>query len=64
MPTDYDHGESLDCPACGTGYVADAERPHVVTQDDARCRVCSHVMTHWPQGVGFEMIETAEEAGG
>ena len=62
MPSDYDHGETLECRACGAVYAATAEKAHVLTKDDARCASCANVMTHWPQKVGFEMTETASEA--
>ncbi len=62
MPNSYDQGETLVCGACGAVYVAMAEKAHVLTEDDARCASCANVMTHWPQKVGFEMIETASEA--
>lgn len=62
MQSDYDHGESLECLACGAVYAATAEKHYVLTEDDARCTSCTSVMTHWPQKVGFEMIETASEA--
>jgi hypothetical protein len=64
MQSDYDHGESLECLACGAVYAASAERSFVLTEDDARCTSCTNVMTHWPQKVGFEMTETAFEARG
>lgn len=64
MQSDYDYGESLECRACGAVYVASAEMGFVLTEDDARCTSCTSIMTHWPQKVGFEMIETAAEARG
>lgn len=64
MQSDYDYGESLECLACGAVYAASAVRGYVLTEDDARCTSCTNVMTHWPQKVGFEMIETASEARG
>jgi NAD-dependent SIR2 family protein deacetylase len=64
MQSDYDHGESLECLACGAVYAATAVENCILTEDDARCTSCTNVMTHWPQKVRFEMIETASEAQG
>ncbi|KAA0113510.1 hypothetical protein CIW48_29585 [Methylobacterium sp. P1-11] len=61
--SDYDYGESLECQACGSVYAATGDGGHILTEDDARCVSCWSVMTHWPQRVSFEMIETAVEAG-
>lgn len=61
-PDDYHPGESLECACCRAVYLASADERCIATRDDARCVCCGEVMTHWPQGVRFEMIETSDEA--
>ena len=62
IPDDYLPGESLECTGCRAVYLAAAVEPCIATEEDARCICCGAVMTHWPQSVRFEMIETADEA--
>lgn len=56
---DLKPGDRIVCTNCGAVY-QDTADGMIETREDARCRECRAILTHWRQYVGLRLIEPDE----
>lgn len=56
---DLKPGERIVCSQCNAVHEATVDGM-IETRNDARCRVCRTILTHWRQYVGLRLVEPDE----
>lgn len=56
---DLKPGDRIACPRCGAVHEATVDGM-IATREDARCRDCRAILTHWRQYVGLRLVEPDE----